>query len=698
MASSDPTFTELPPLSELFRQPTIEDWRRIAEASLKGKPLERLTIRTHDGLEIAPLATADDATSDPGYPGQQPFVRGRTAIGPGLDGCQVCQQVAHPDADVSARWAAEDLARGSDSVWLVLDRATRTGDADATESAGIHLTDERDLDPFFEHLNLSNTPIHLSAGGSFSSVAAIFIAAARRHGVDPRELSGSIDCDPLGALADDGRLALGLAGSLELLAEQTHWSDGHTPTVRTITVSTLPYHMAGADAVQELAYALATAIEYLRVLTDHDFEPGAACRQIGFRHAIGRDLFLEAAKLRAMRRIWARAADACGAPAEDRAAPIHAVTSPRGLTTRDPWVNMLRTTVGSFAAAVGGADILTVLPFDTAIGESDELGRRMATNAQTILREESHLGRVIDPGGGSWYLEKLTDELAAAAWGHFQAIEAAGGMAAALLAGTIASELDRSLSDREKAVATHRDPITGVSSYPNLAEARLLREAATTPAPPEPSVKDTTEVLGRLFKAANDPTGEGTVIEIAIDAASKGATVDQLTAALRATRQPTMIPPLPARRDAEIFERLRDASDVWLADRGVRPRIFLANVGLVTEYKPRAAFATNFFKAGGIEALGNEGFSTPDEAAEAFAAANTAMAVICSSDARYPDLVPELARALEQRGARTVLVAGRPREHETAWREAGVTGFIHMGCDQYRMLVDLLQEEGVLHV
>jgi methylmalonyl-CoA mutase len=322
----------------------------------------------------------------------------------------------------------------------------------------------------------------------------------------------------------------------------------------------------------------------------------------------------------------------------------------------------------------------------------------MATNTQTILREESHLGRVIDPGGGSWYLEKLTDELAVAAWGHFQAIEAAGGMAAALLDGTIARELDRSLSDREKAVATRRDPITGVSSYPNLAEERPLREAATTPAPPEPSVKDTTEVLGRLFKAANDPTGDGTVIEIAIDAASMGATVDQLTAALRATRQPTIISPLPARRDAEIFERLRDASDVWLADRGVRPRIFLANMGLVTEYKPRAAFTTNFFEAGGIEALGNEGFSTPDEAAEAFAAANTAMAVICSSDARYPDLVPELARALEQRGARTVLVAGRPREHETAWREAGVTGFIHMGCDQYRMLVDLLQEEGVLHV
>ena len=698
MASSDPTFTELPPLAELFDQPSLDDWRQTATASLKGRPLEKLTTTTHEGIEIAPLATTGDATFDPGYPGQQPFVRGRTALGPGPNCWRVCQQVAHPDPRVSARWAAEDRARGCGSLWVILDAATRIADADPPAGPGVHISDVRDLDPFFEELDVASTPIHLTAGGNFAAAAATFIAAARRHGVDPRNLAGSFDCDPIGALAGDGVLATGLQGSLELLAEQTQWTEWHAPGIRTITVSTLPYHLAGANAVQELAYALATAIEYLRVLTDHEFEPGAACGQIGFRHAIGRDLFVGAAKLRAMRRLWARVAGLCGASENEQAAPIHAVAAPRGLTTRDPWINMLRTTVGAFAAAVGGADILTVLPFDSAIGEPDDLARRMATNSQTILHEESHLGRVVDPGGGSWYLEKLTDELATAAWKHLQAIEAAGGMTAALLDGTIAGELDRSLTARERAVATHRDPVTGVSSYPNLDEERLERETAVTPAPSAPVEDDTTEVLGRLFKAANAPTGDGTVIEIAIDAASMGATIAQLTAALRATRQPTRIPGLPKRRDAEIFESLRDASDVWLADRGARPRIFLANMGPVAEHKPRAAFATNFFEAGGIEALDNEGFETPAEAADAFAAAGTDLAVICSSDSRYPDLVPELARELEKRGARTVLVAGKPREHESAWREAGVTGFIHLGCDQYRMLVDLLQEEGALHV
>jgi len=700
MDSSDPTFTELPSLAELFDRPSLDDWRQIATASLKGRPLERLTVKTHEGLEIAPIATPDDSNADPGYPGQQPFVRGRTAHGPGPSGWEVCQRVGHADPKIAADLAKEELSRGANSVWLVFDRTTRTADdhADRQLGGGIRLTDVRDLGSFFDHVDVPITPFHVAAGGSFAAVAAILVAAARRQKIGPRELLGSLDCDPLGALVTDGVLPLGIDGSLDLLAEIAHWAEKHAPELRTITVSTLPYHMAGANAVQELSFALATGIEYLRNLNDRGFQPGNVCRQIGFRHAVGRDLFMEAAKLRACRRVWARAADACGVAEEDRGAPIHAIASPRTLTTRDPWVNSLRTTAGAFAAAVGGADILTVLPFDAAIGESEELARRIATNSQTILREESHIGRVVDPGGGSWYLEKLTDELAHAAWAHFQAIEARGGMTSALLDGSIADELSKSHTARVRMVATRREAVTGVSSFPNIHETPLQRERPAAPETSPSEVQGPTTELAHLFKAANAPTGDGSVFTIAIDAAEAGATVSQLAAALRATRQPTLMQPLPAHRDAEIFESLRDASDLWLEENGVRPRVFLANMGPVPDHKPRATFAANFVEAGGIEALGNDGFATPEEAAEAFVAADTAMAVICSSDARYPDLVPELARMLEERGARTVLVAGKPGEHETAWRSAGVTGFIHIGCDQYRMLVDLLEEEGVLHV
>lgn len=698
MASSDPTFTELPSLADLFDQPSLDEWRRIATASLKGRPLERLTVKTLEGIEIAPLATSDDTKTDPGFPGQQPFVRGRTALGPGAGGWEVCQRVGSADPAIAAELAAEELGRGANSVWLVFDRTTRTADEGHAPGGGIRLTDIDDLSSFFEHVDLGTTPIHLAPGGSFAAVAAILVAAARRRKIEPRKFLGNLDCDPLAALVTDGGLSSGIDGSLVLLAEMAHWAGRNAPELRTITISTLPYHLAGAHAVQELAYALATGVDYLRSLTDHGLEPSATCRQIGFRHAVGRDLFMEAAKLRACRRLWARATDACGVPEEDRAAPIHAIASPRTLTTRDPWVNSLRTTVGAFAAAVGGADILTVLPFDTAIGQSEDLARRIAINSQTILREESHIGRVVDPGGGSWYLEKLTDELAHAAWERFQAIEENGGMIASVLDGSIAGELDQSRTARMGLVSNRREPITGVSSYPNLDETPLQRVQPNLPESSQPAGDGPATELAHLFGAANSPTGDGSIFDLAIDAAAAGATVIQLATALRATRQPTVIGPLAAHRDAEIFESLRNASDVWLEDKGVRPRIFLANMGPVPDHKARSTFATNFFEAGGIEALDNEGFATPDEAVEAFSAADTAIAVICSSDARYPDLVPELAKALEGRGARTVLVAGKPGEHETAWRESGVTGYIHIGCNQYRMLVDLLEEEGVLHV
>ena len=698
MASSDPTFRDYPVLADLFDKPDLEQWQTAAEASLKGRPLDRLTIRTHEGLAVRPLYSEADGDNDPGLPGQAPHLRGRTALGAGPTGWAVCQAVAHPDPGIAARWAAEDLAGGAQAVWLLFGRSVRTAALDPVEPMddGIDIASGSSFDPFFEHLDLAHTDLHLGAGGNTPAVAAALLSAARRHDVDPRDLTGSFGFDPLGALAVEGSLSAGLAGSNTLMAELVNWAGRNAPGMRAVAVSTVGYHLAGASAVQELAYGLATAVAYLRELDDRGIDPGVASKQVIFRHAIGRDLFMEAAKLRAARQIWSRAAEACGADGDGRAAMIHAVASPRGLSTRDPWVNMLRTTVGGFAAAVGGADLITIQPFDHALGTSDRLARRMARNTQTILREESHLGRVVDPGGGSWYLEWLTSELAQAAWDRFQAIETNGGMASVLLDGTIATQLDRIQADREESFATRLDPITGVSSYPNLAEERLERERPDRPQ--STTADDSTEVLAQLFTAANESTGDGSLLGPAVIAATAGAGIGQLGVALRGTRDETTMAPLPSQRDAELYERLRDACDVWLAAHGTRPRIFLANMGPIPEHKPRATFATNFFEAGGIEAAGNVGFQTTDEALAAFAAADTQMAVICSSDRRYPDVVPALAAGLEKSGARTVLLAGKPGEHETAWRASGVTGFIHMGCDQYQMLFDLLQEEGVLHV
>lgn len=707
-----PIFAGDPPLGSDFPVPTVGDWREAAAASLKGLPLDTLITRTHDGIAVAPLYTADDLPADPGYPGLPPFTRGSHPLGAGDGGWWVCVRCAELTTEHAAAALAEALQRGANAVWLTLDGTTRHGlDPDHERAAdvagdGILVATAADIARLCEPLHLARTALHLDGGGADTACAALLVAAARRGAVEPGALRGSFGLDPLGSLAADGELALDLDRSLALLPGLARWTASNAPGMRSITVSTLPYHLAGATAVQELGLTLATGVEYLRVLTGAGLDLAAACHQLRFVTAIGRDLFMEAAKLRALRRLWSHAVGAAGGDDDARRIPIHAVTSPRTLTVCDPWVNLLRGTVESFAAIVGGADTLTVMPFDAAAGEPAELGRRIAVNTHTILREESHLGRVVDPAGGSYYVERLTAELGAAGWDMFQQLEAGGGMRAAFRAEHgIGDLIATALAARRHGVATRRDPITGVSTWPNLGEkplpdhrpdvATALAAAAERVARHRESDQATAE-LDRLAKASAADPAAADWFTAAIEAAAAGATVGQLTTALAGSARRSRIVPLPTEREAAGFEQLRAASDRELARHGARPGIFLANLGPIPEHRARTGFARNLFEAGGIETVDNDGFATAAAAADAFTAAHVALAVICGSDERYVSEVPALAAALKERGASAVLVAGRPGEHEAHWREAGVDRFVFLGCDVLTTLRELLHGAGVL--
>lgn len=310
----------------------------------------------------------------------------------------------------------------------------------------------------------------------------------------------------------------------------------------------LPYHEAGGSAAQELGASLATGVAYLRELTEAGLSVEQAVGQLEFRYAATADQFLTIAKLRAARRLWARVTEVCGAPGGQTQ---HAVTSPVMMSRRDPWVNMLRTTVATLAAGVGGAESVTVLPFDHALGLPDAFARRIARNTSTILVEESHLSRVIDPAGGSWYVERLTDELAHAGWEFFQHIEQQGGQAAVLSSGSLRDDLAATWATRSAKLAKRREPITGVSEFPNLTE-RLPERA---PAPVEPS--------GGLPRVRRD----------------------------------------------EAYEELRARSDAHLAATGSRPRIFLAALGPAAAHTARLSFASNLFQAGGIEPVTTGAFA-----------------------------------------------------------------------------------------
>ncbi|WUI03567.1 methylmalonyl-CoA mutase subunit beta [Spirillospora sp. NBC_00431] len=519
-------------LAAAFPPAGRDRWRELVKgvlrksgAATEDTPLDEieglLTRESYDGVPIAALYTRDDAP--PGRPGLAPYVREVRPAGEGLAGWDVRQLHTHPDPAVTREAILTDLENGATSVWL------RLGDGGLPPGA---------LDEALRGVLLDLAPVALDAGTRTAEAADAFLSLAAGRG-SAADASGTLGADPLGLAARTGT-----PGSLDEAAALAVRCAREFPKLRAVVADGTPYHDAGGADAEELGAAVAAGVAYLRALTGAGLSVNEAFGQIEFRLAVGADQFASIAKLRAARRLWARVAEVSGA-AEGTSARIHAVTSAAMMTRRDPWVNMLRTTVAAFAAGVGGADAVTVRPFDSRLGLPDDFARRIARNTQTLLLEESSLARVVDPAGGSWYAESLTEGLARAAWAWFTEIEKAGGLAAALESGLVADRIAATWARRREDIARRRTPLTGVSEYPNLAE--TLPERA--PAPQIP--------------------GGG----------------------------------LPVVTYAQDFEALRDRSDAHAETSGARPRVFLATLGPVAVHTARASFAANLFQAGGIETV-----------------------------------------------------------------------------------------------
>ncbi|MFJ2912637.1 methylmalonyl-CoA mutase small subunit [Streptomyces sp. NPDC087228] len=610
-------------LAAEFPHPTHEQWQSLVEGVLRksGKDVagpaaeEALSTTVEDGLITRPLYTSRDSAPDAGYPGFAPFTRGGKAEGNAAGGWDVRQRHALPDAACLNEAVLADLENGVTSLWLTVGGP-----------GGVPVTA---LAAALDGVYLDLAPVVLDAGGELDAAAAELLRLYAERGVDAQAARGNLGADPLGQAAR--------SGDKSDPAAAVHWAERcarEYPGLRALTVDALPYHEAGGSAAEELGASLATGVAYLRALTEAGLTVEEACGQMEFRYAATADQFLTIAKLRAARRLWARVAEVCGA-AGAGAQRQHAVTSSVMMTRRDPWVNMLRTTLACLGAGVGGAGSVTVLPFDHALGLPDAFARRIARNTSTILLEESHLARVIDPAGGSWYVERLTAELADAAWAFFQEIERSGGQAAALRSGMIGERLAATWAARGKDLARRKEPVTGVSEFPQLAERPVEREA---------------------------PPAEGS------GAASGG---------------------LPRVRRDEAFEELRARSDAHLAATGQRPRVFLAALGPASAHTARASFASNLFQAGGIEPVHDPVAVDATTAAGAFASSGATVACLCSSDTLYAEQAGAVAEALGSAGAQRVFLAGRPGEY------TGVDEYVFAGSDVVAVLSSLLDRMGV---
>ncbi len=712
---------DLPLDFDEFPGPTADEWRAAAVASLAGQPFEKLISPSYEGIPIRPLYRRED-TADLTFtgtvPGRSPFVRGATAAGNLAGGWGIAQALNHGRQADFNRAPLAGLERGQTALTMLLDGPTRSGldptDApfDAVGRDGLSLAIFDDAEEALHGVHLSGVTLVVHAGASAVPLLALLAARQRHYDRPSDELAGCVAADPLGVLAEEGTLPLSLADAYDHMAQAAHWAAGAAPDLATVAVRSDIYHDAGANAVQELACSLATGVTYMRAMTARGLDAAIAARAIHWHVAIGGRFFTEVAKLRAARLLWAQVIEAFGAPTGDESAAlhIHARTARRNKTAIDPHVNMLRATTEALAAAIGGADTICVTPFDEPLGTPDDFSRRIAHNVQIILQEESHLTKLIDPGGGSYAVETLTDQLAHEAWALFQEIERQGGMAAALESGFVQSSVAAVADRRAAALAKRRDVLVGVNQFANPAE---------KPRPPAPPADETIYAERAAQLAAHRANRDADacaaalqqvsramaaaperVVEAAVAAAEAGATLGEMTAALRRNQETIgvalgpAVTPLPRGRAAEPFEALRAASLALRERAGERAAsLFLANLGPPRQHKARADFTQAFVEVGGFQVITNNGFASPNEAAAAALASGAPAVAICSTDETYPDLVPPLVAAIKAAAPQTVVIlAGRPAEQVEALRAAGVDEFIYFGADALAINKWLLEQ------
>lgn len=637
-------------LSSGFEEATEADWIAAIEKALKGGGIERITRQTRDGIKIHPLYRESDfasASTPRGMPGEAPYLRGGAAEPDPYLPWDIRQSFAHPDPSVTNEEILRDLERGVTSVHLALD---------CSGQSGCIITNADQLSVALKGVRADIATISLDPRGNGSGASAAALLALWADGFgDAAAQKLAFNISPLNQLMRTGTIGGGIDAAMAKTAALTKVLSGKFPAATCLAVEAQSVHEAGGSEAQELGVLIAGAVDLVRRLDEAGLAPKGTASQIVFQLAVDANYGIGIAKLRAARRLWARVQEALGLKPEPML--LQAVTSARMLTRYDAWVNMLRGTAACFAAATGGADVITVRAFNEAFGVPEELGRRIARNTQIMAMEESGLGRVADPSGGAWFTETLSEELAQAAWTEFQQIESEGGLVESLVAGNVQVRIAEKREALMKAIARRKVPVTGVSEFPLLEE-----------------------IEAPVADIDRPPAGDG------IDPMGLKTLLPDFEAYAGAD---TVAEPLTWISVAAPFEALRDRAEAHLEKTGKRPSVFLAALGPLAEHTARADFARNLFAAGGIEAkTAPVPPQSASELAAAYKASGSKIAVLCGADKRYEAEAAEAAKALKAAGVAALWLAGK---HE----EDSIGRHIFMGCDVVHELTVALAELGV---
>lgn len=646
--------TTLPAVSfDEFKVPTYEEWKDAAIVALKGAPFDKkMYTKNYEGITFEPIYTLADVennTMAQSLPGAEQFLRGTTAGGYIANPWKIAQGIDAVDPAEFNKLAKFELEKGATAITAILSKATKQGVAYTaeTEGRGVAIQDAADVKVAFDGIT---APIYAAAGASALPLLNLF----KEAGV---EATGCIGADPVGALLVDGKLPCAMEQLLDEMAETVKAAPAG---LKVINIDATVYGNGGANAVQETAYAIATAAYYVKEMVARGITVDQAAQNVVFSFAIGANFFMEISRLRAAKVAWAQVVAELGGNEESQKIDIFARTSAFTKTVYDPYVNLLRTTTEAFSAVVGGVNALQVTPFDEPIGPADTQSLRYARNQNLLFAKEFGMNYTIDPAGGSFAVETLSAQILEAVKALYAEVSATG-IVEAVKAGTVQAAVAAVLEERFKNLQVRKDVAVGNNSYANTTEQLL--------------VKDLTAL--NAAKAAAAAAGK-TALADARAALNKGEAVEATA--------------IGAHRWVEQFEAMRMATEKAAAE-GKKVNVFLANYGPIPKHKGRADFSRGFFEVANFNVIGNDGFATAEEAAEAAKASGAEVVVICGTDDVYPEIVPVIAGALK--GTTKVVLAGAPGANKEAFDAAGVDTYIHVGANCYQILKAIQEERGI---
>jgi methylmalonyl-CoA mutase len=709
--------------------PNVDDWRKLASGELRGGDPDALTWRTPEGIEVKPLYTAADLEqleTVGGLPGLQPFVRGPRATMYANRPWTIRQYAGFSTAEESNAFYRQNLAAGQMGLSVAFDLATHRGyDSDHPRvvgdvgKAGVAIDSVEDMKLLFDEIPLDKMSVSMTMNGAVLPVLAGYVVAAEEQGVDQSKLTGTIQNDILKEFMVRNTYIYPPAPSMRIVADIIQYTAQYMPRFNSISIS--GYHMqeAGATAVQELGFTLADGLEYARTAAARGLGVDEFAGRLSFFFAIGMNFFMEVAKLRAARLLWARIMNDLGAREPgSKMLRTHCQTSGVSLTEQDPYNNIVRTAYEALAAVLGGTQSLHTNSFDEAIALPSDFAARIARNTQLILAEETGITHVIDPLGGSYYVEALTQSLANEAWKLIQEVEQLGGMTKAVESGMPKLRIEEAAARRQARVDRGDETIVGVNKY-RLAdespiESRDIDNAEVRRSQLERLARVKANRNPERVKAALDAltagaAGDGNLLALSIDATRARATLGEISDAMERVfgRHRAVIRSISgvygsAYADDEEFARIRKEVDEFAQEDGRRPRILVAKLGQDGHDRGAKVIATAFADLGFDVDIGPL-FQTPEEAANEAIENDVHVVGVSSQAAGHKTLVPQLIEALRAQGARDVLVVvgGVIPAHDYDFLyDAGVSAIFGPGsniCRAASEILALVRERRVGH-